>query len=122
MAKIQANESIQNWMARAPEGPSAALNRLRELIQDLPVQLDERVKWSQPCYGRDKANAFSLDWHPGHATLQLWVGAHLPDPEGIVEGTGKNLRHVKIKSADAVHWDAVKDLLIANLRYLGWLS
>ena len=122
MAKIQANESIRDWIARAPAGPSAVLCRLRELIQDLPAQLDERVKWSQPCYGRDKANAFSLDWHSGYATLQLWVGAHLPDPEGIVEGTGKDLRHVKIQSVDAVNWDAVKDLMIANLHHLGWLS
>ena len=57
-----------------------------------------------------------------HATLQLWVGAHLPDPAGIVEGTGKNLRHVKIKSADFENWDAVEQLMIENLRHLGWLD
>lgn len=27
-------------------------------------------------------------------------GAHLPDPAGLLEGTGKNMRHVKIRSAE----------------------
>ncbi len=122
MAKIQSAESIEDWIARAPGDHAAVLHRLRELIQNLPAELEERVKWSQPCYGMGKANAFNLDWHPGHVTLQLWAGAHLPDPEGIVEGTGKDLRHVKIQSVDAVNWDAVKDLMSANLHHLGWLS
>lgn len=122
MAKIQSAESIEDWIARAPEDHAAVLHRLRAFIQNLPAELEERVKWSQPCYGMGKANAFSLDWHPGHATLQLWAGAHLPDPDGIVEGTGKDLRHVKINSSDFVNWAAVQELMIANLRHLGWLS
>ena len=122
MAKIQSGESIEDWIARAPEDLGVILHRLRALIEDLPAQLEERVKWSQPCYGIGKDNAFNLDWHAGHVTLQLWAGAHLPDPKGIVEGTGKNLRHVKINSSKFSDWDAVEKLMIANLGHLGWLS
>ena len=122
MAKIRSGESIEDWIARAPEDLVVVLHRLRELIQDLPAQLEERVKWSQPCYGIGKANAFNLDWHPGHVTLQLWAGAHLPDPEAIVEGSGKDLRHVKINSSKFANWNAVEKLMIANLGHLGWLS
>jgi len=122
MAKIQSGESIEDWIARAPEDLGVILHRLRALIEDLPAQLEERVKWSQPCYGIGKANAFNLDWHAGHVTLQLWAGAHLPDPEGIVEGSGKDLRHVKINSSKFSDWDAVEKLMIANLGHLGWLS
>ena len=122
MAKIQSGESIEEWIARAPDELGPVLRKLREAILDLPAHLEERIKWSAPCYGIDNANAFNLDWHANHATLQLWVGAYLPDPAGIVEGTGKNLRHVKIKSADFENWDAVEQLMIDNLRHLGWLD
>ncbi|MCH2065032.1 MAG: DUF1801 domain-containing protein [Roseibacillus sp.] len=122
MAKIRSGESIEQWIARAPDKLGPVLRKLRKAILDLPSHLEERVKWSSPCYGIDKANAFNLDWHANHVTLQLWVGAHLPDPAGIVEGTGKSLRHVKIKSADFDNWDAVEQLMIENLRHLGWLD
>jgi len=37
-----------------------------------------------------------------HVNLQLFGGAQLPDPHGLLEGTGKGMRHVKCRSvADA---------------------
>ncbi|MEC8979464.1 MAG: DUF1801 domain-containing protein [Candidatus Thermoplasmatota archaeon] len=122
MAKMQSGESIEDWIKRAPENLIPVLHRLRNDIQNLPITLEERVKWSQPCYGIDKKNAFNLDWHASYATLQLWVGAHLPDPAEIVEGTGKDLRHVKINSIGFENWNEVEQLMVENLRHLGWLE
>lgn len=51
MAKIQLGASIEDWITRAPEYLVAVPHRLRELIQNLPTELEERVKWSQPCDG-----------------------------------------------------------------------
>jgi hypothetical protein len=31
-----------------------------------------------------------------HVNLNFTLGAHLPDPSRLLEGTGKNMRHVKI--------------------------
>lgn len=109
MAKVQSGESIEDWIGHASENLVPVLNKLRESILKLPFELEERVKWSLPCYGIDKVNAFSLAWHSKHANLQLWVGAHLPDPTEIVEGTGKDLRHVKIKSIDFEQWGAIQN-------------
>ena len=43
--------------------------------------------------------------------LGFYQGAHLPDPEGLLEGTGKNLRHVKIRSLDDIGQPAVQLLI-----------
>ena len=122
MAKVQSGESIEDWIGGAPEILVPVLHRLRESIHELQIELEERVKWSHPCYGRDKINAFSLAYHSNHVNLQLWVGAHLPDPTEIVEGTGKDLRHVKIQSINFEHWDAIQQLMIDSLQHLGWLD
>ncbi len=37
--------------------------------------------------------------HTTWVNLGFYKGADLPDPSGILEGTGKQLRHVKIRSA-----------------------
>lgn len=34
--------------------------------------------------------------HNSHVTLGFYHGASLPDPRGILEGTGRKLRHVKV--------------------------
>ena len=32
-----------------------------------------------------------------HTNVGFFYGAHLDDPAGLLEGTGKNMRHVKVK-------------------------
>src|SRR2546422_6474555 len=41
---------------------------------------------------------FAIIAHKTWVNLQLADGAELPDPDGIVEGTGKRIRHVKVRS------------------------
>ena len=43
----------------------------------------------------------------------FFYGAELPDPKGLLEGTGKLLRHVKIKSVEEVERPALRQLLEA---------
>ncbi|HYP42173.1 MAG TPA: DUF1801 domain-containing protein [Chloroflexia bacterium] len=40
-------------------------------------------------------------------------GGELPDPEGLLEGTGKLLRHVKIRQVEDIEKPAIKALLVA---------
>jgi hypothetical protein len=35
-----------------------------------------------------------------HVNLGFYYGAILPDPDGLLEGRGKKLRHLKIRSLD----------------------
>lgn len=46
--------------------------------------------------------AIALIPHASHVNVQLADGALLHDPTGIVEGTGKRIRHVKCRSVDDV--------------------
>jgi hypothetical protein len=47
--------------------------------------------------------------------LGFYHGVDLPDPETILEGTGKRLRHVKVRSLAAAGETAVRALLTAAL-------
>ncbi|TAJ99727.1 MAG: hypothetical protein EPO36_11775 [Chloroflexota bacterium] len=58
---------------------------------------------------------FALIPHAGWVNLQLADGAILPDSGGLVEGTGKRIRHVKVRSAEAAAAPAVRDLVRAQL-------
>lgn len=47
----------------------------------------------------------------GHVNLGFYHGTALADPMGLLEGTGKKLRHIKIRDACAVANPAVAALL-----------
>lgn len=38
-----------------------------------------------------------VDVFKSHTNIGFFYGAHLDDPDGLLEGTGKNMRHVKLK-------------------------
>ena len=47
--------------------------------------------------------------------LGFYQGALLPDPTGLLEGTGARLRHVKVRSLEAAEVPAVRALIEAAL-------
>jgi hypothetical protein len=55
-----------------------------------------------------------VDVFKSHTNIGFFYGAHLDDPAGLLEGTGKNMRHVKLKpgrESDAV---ALRNLIDAS--------
>ena len=80
------------------ERRATALALRAALDEGLP---DATVKlaWGHPCWVGGTRIA-SIIAHSAHVNLQLWSGARLADrwPDRI-EGTGKGLRHVKLRAA-----------------------
>ena len=89
---------------------------VREVMPDAVEQLDlpDRVLafgFGPPGGVRMSGFAVGLIPHTSHVNVQLADGALLPDPEGIVEGTGKRIRHVKCRSLEDVARPALRILL-----------
>jgi hypothetical protein len=69
------------------------------MIRETEPELEEKVKWSAPWYeGND--NVVYLACQPKYATFGFCKGAELRDTNGLLEGTGKSMRHVKGRSLD----------------------
>lgn len=93
--------------------------RLREIILSLDPNACEVVRLG------DKASTFGIGpkkMSEGYVYIlpyKNWVnlgfyrGAHLADPEALLEGTGKNMRHIKIKSIEDVNNPKLKALIKA---------
>ena len=60
---------------------------------------------------------FAIIAHQDWVNLQLADGADLADPDGLVEGTGKRIRHVKIRSVEAASSDPVVAIIRAQRAY-----
>ncbi len=53
-------------------------------------------------------NAFTA-----HVNVGFFLGAHLEDPAGLLEGTGRNMRHVKVRSDGEIDRAALASLIEA---------
>ena len=72
----------RTWFARM----RACGNDVRELVHDgCPVACVEDAPFGY-------VNVFRA-----HANVGFFLGAELPDPMGLLEGSGKRMRHVKVK-------------------------
>ena len=58
---------------------------------------------------------FAIIAHKVHVNLQLADGADLPNTNGRIEGTGKRIRHVKVRSIDAASSGPVVAAIRAQL-------
>jgi hypothetical protein len=108
------------WIAQWPEDRSRVLTHLRELILAAIPEVTESIKWSRPCYGTEACGLICyLHASKSHVTLGFEKGAALHDPEKLLEGTGKNMRHIKFLPAHNVDAAAVTALLQQALAISG---
>jgi hypothetical protein len=52
-----------------------------------------------------------LQAHRMHVNLGFYHATGLPDPDNLLEGTGKSLRHTKIRHLEATRHPAVLDIM-----------
>jgi hypothetical protein len=106
-------------------------------IQDIALALRKRVLASMPDAHEvvwDATNAVSLvytpsdNWQDGVVHIATYAkrvnlgfnnGASLPDPEGVLTGTGSRIRHVSFRSVDEVGVGWIDDYLARALAQAG---
>ena len=54
-----------------------------------------------------------------HVTFGFHFGTSLQDPERLLEGTGKNIRHVKLRALEDVKRKGLKEMVEAAARFEG---
>ena len=73
---------------------------MRDTLADRPME--ESIKWGQLMFHRGTENLISLIPLKARINLQFHNGAHLNNAQGLLEGTGKDLRHVKCHDLEFV--------------------
>ena len=60
---------------------------------------------------------FAIIPHKSWVNLQLADGAELPNPDGRIEGTGKRIRHVKVRSVEDASAGWLHAVIAAELAF-----
>lgn len=106
------NKDVDNYIQKSVPPLRDRLQRLRHLIHETLPGVEESIKWGRPVFSRPK-NICYLQATKDYVTLGFYDGAKLNDPNGLLEGQGKRLKHVKIRSDRDIRNDVVKQWLKA---------
>ncbi|MGH2543801.1 MAG: DUF1801 domain-containing protein [Ardenticatenaceae bacterium] len=112
------NDSLQELLGEfSPEVQQLALS-VRARIRGLAPDADEKVMKGYNSlsysFGSGMKGQFAaISLHRQRVNLQFPRGTELPDPAGLLEGTGKAMRHVKISQEETVQSEEVGKLIEA---------
>jgi hypothetical protein len=106
-----ASTDVQQWFDAAPESQRPILDTLRRLILSSTSDIVEEIKWSRPCYSTSRSIFCYLHRTKRHVTIGFQQGASLKDPRNLLEGTGKEMRHVKVGAAGGLDQSGVLRLV-----------
>src|SRR3954464_14819635 len=111
---------VERLVAGHPAPPRAIERGPRATIRREFPDAVEQVDFGNKliAFGRSmkiRGLLFAIIAHKTWVNLQLADGAELPDPDGLVEGTGKRIRHVKIRSVEQASSKPVVALIDAQL-------
>jgi len=70
------------------------------------------IKWGQPVF-ESGGPMIWMKAFANHFGFGFWRGAELPDPKGVLQGTGDRMRHVKLRDAKDVDTPTLKALVRA---------
>ena len=128
MQTVQTHGSFEEAISQADPRIQTLVRSLRDLIADVYPQVVE-VPWPKQRiigYGigpKKMSEHFCyLAVQKDYANLGFNYGAALPDPEHLLEGSGKEFRHVKILNERDLRQPALRKLLEARTELNNLLS
>ncbi len=90
------------FFAQQPPERREHLETLRALVKKAAPGARESMKWGMPYYEM-KGGFCALYTSNTYAALNIMAPPEkLDDPEGKLEGTGKTMRHLKVRSAEDI--------------------
>jgi hypothetical protein len=91
----------------------AVIVALRARIESLVPKATEFVNpWGLPTFEAKEPFAYFMVAKK-HVTLGFHYGTSLADPHKLLQGTGKDLRHVKLRTADDLNREGLNQLIVA---------
>jgi len=110
-SSVKRDPAIEVWMRQHSSELGAIAQRWFEIMRDSGGDVRELLHDGHPtaCVG-DAAFAY-VNAFKAHVNVGFFRGAEIADPEGLLEGTGKFMRHVKLRPARHVNATALMKLI-----------
>jgi hypothetical protein len=97
-------KSVEEYIAGLPASQATIVERVRAVFKSAAPDVRESIKWAQPVYEDGGPFAY-IKAFPKAVNVGFWRGADLADPDGVFEGDGDRMRHVKVRTVEELDED-----------------
>jgi hypothetical protein len=110
-----ASRAADEYAARLAPAQAALVAAVAGLVREAAPAAKESIKWGQPVW-EVNGPVCSIKAFRNTTNVNFWRGAELArgaDPEGLLEGSGAKLRHIKLTRAEDIRAEAFEQLVRA---------
>ena len=110
---VERDPAVHAWLAERPGELGTIARHWFDVLRACGGDIRELLHDGHPtaCVG-DAAFAY-VDAFSAHVNVGFFRGAELPDPRGLLQGTGKLMRHVKLGPGHPMDESALAELIQA---------
>ena len=113
---VRRDPRVDGWFAEPQNGLRRMAQPWFERMRGGGADVRELLHDGCPTACVDDAAFGYVDAFRAHANVGFFHGASLPDPAGLLLGSGKRMRHVKLRLDEPVDEAALAELIAAAYR------
>jgi hypothetical protein len=113
---VERDQAIDRWLTAQPTALGAIAREWFTLVRQCGADVRELMHDGCPTACVQDAAFAYVNVFTAHVNVGFFHGAALADPAGLLEGTGKHMRHVKIKPGHALDAPSLEALITAAYR------
>ncbi len=113
---VPRDPEVERWFERRSDAYGALARQWFHVIRDCGPDVLELVHDGCPVACVQEAPFAYVNAFRAHVNVGFFYGARLPDPQGLLQGAGKNGRHVKLRPGEVVLTAALTALVQAAYR------
>ena len=110
-SSVKRDPAINHWMKEHSDELGAIACHWFEVMRKCGSDVRELLHDGHPTACVNDAAFAYVNAFKAHVNVGFFRGAEIADPEGLLEGTGKFMRHVKLKPGSDVDASALKRLI-----------
>ena len=100
--------TVDAWVKAKTKGwQGEMVNKLLKVARSAAPGAEIAIKWNQPVLVHNGPVAY-IKPASAHVTFGFWRGGELDDPEGMLEGSGDRMKHIKLRGPHDARHPAVR--------------
>ncbi len=108
---------VDPYIAAGGDWRTDVLVRLRQIVREEAPSASVSMRWSQPVWNSN-GPAIYLRAFRSKVNVGFWRGAEMHDPERLLAGNGRRMKHLALRAGDqfpeAVIRDFVRQAVLLN--------
>ncbi len=111
MKRMKAYASFDDYLAGQTPRHRVIIGALRDFVKRVEPGLGEAVKWGNGCWVGTSGPVAYVYSATEYVQFGFFRGSALKDPQGLLEGEGKYVRHIKVRGPSGIDERAFAALL-----------